>query len=304
MNHLYAMFSTCMLVVVLAATGCTPSEAPEPEMEGGDDVGITLQGDFRGPLGLQLWSVRDSLAQDVPGTLARLYDMGFREVELAGTYDLTPEQFSRALEAAGLEATSMHVSYDRLGDDLDAVLDEAELFGVDYVGVAWIPHDESFTVEDARDAAADFNAWGAAAAERGVTFFYHIHGYEFRESDDGTVPLDVMMEETDPDLVKYEIDVFWATLPGADPVELLRQYPDRWELMHIKGMREGTPLGDHTGQAPPETDVPVGTGQIDYPAVLQAAQEIGLDRYYIEDESTEPFESIPQSIQYLETVTF
>jgi sugar phosphate isomerase/epimerase len=156
----------------------------------------------------------------------------------------------------------------------------------------------------ARQTAADFNRFGEAAAARGLTFFYHVHGFEFRPNDQGTTPFDVLVEETDPQNVKFEMDVFWTALPGVDPAALLRKYPDRWELMHVKDMKKGWPLGDHSGQAPAEADVPVGTGQIDYAGVLRAAAEIGVDRYYIEDESTTPLDNIPLSIDYLKSVDF
>ena len=144
----------------------------------------------------------------------------------------------------------------------------------------------------------------AAAKARGLQFFYHIHGYEFQPSAEGVVPFDVLVQETDPENVKFEMDVFWATRPGQDPVALLNKYPDRWELMHVKDMAPGTATDDHTGQGTPEMEVPVGTGTIDYAAVLQAAEEIGMDRYYIEDETTDPLANIPKSIDYVETVAY
>src|SRR5690606_18039749 len=123
--------------------------------------------------------------------------------------------------------------YEVLRDSLAAALDRAETLGVEYVGVAWIPHpeDQPFSVDLAREAAANFNAWGEAAAERGLQFFYHVHGYEFQPAADGTVPFEVLMSETNPEFVTYEMDVFWVARPGEDPAELLRAYPDRWKLM-------------------------------------------------------------------------
>lgn len=273
---------------------------------GSDTAGFNFQGDFDGPLGVQLYSFRNELPKDVPGTLRKIHDLGFREVELAGTYGLTPEQFRQELDRAGLDATSTHAPYERMRDSLQAVLAEAKTLGAEYVGVAWIPESERpNTPERARQTAAQFNRWGQAAREQGLQFFYHIHGYEFQPGAGGVLPMDVLMQETDPETVKYQLDAFWATLPGADPAALLRKYPNRWELMHIKDMKKGVATNDHSGAAPPdETEVPVGMGQIDYRAVLKAAEEIGLDRYYIEDETAEPFSTIPQSTQFLETVKY
>lgn len=275
--------------------------SPDTAAQSGE---LSFQGTFQGPLGLQLWSVREQMAQDVPATLAWVRQQGFTEVELAGTQGLTPEQFRQELDRAGLRATAMHVGYERLRDSTEVVLDEAVTLGATDVGVAWIPHEGSYTPEMARQTAADFNRWGQAARERGLRFYYHNHGYEFEPAADGTVPLDVLMQETDPESVFYEMDVFWTVHPGADPAALLRQYPGRWKLMHIKDMAEGTPVGDFSGGAPAEAQVAVGTGMIDYTSVLAAARETGVEKYYVEDETTDPQANIPRSLEYLQRVTY
>ena len=267
---------------------------------------LDLHGDFKGPLGVQLYSVRNAISADVPGTLARVRALGFREVELAGTYGLSAAQFRSELDRAGLRATSMHVGYERFRDSLPAVLDEARTLGVSYVGTAWIPHaDGPLTEEGAHRAAADFNAWGRAARERGLQFFYHVHGYEFQPGSSGTLPMDILMRETGDDAVKYEMDVFWISRPGADPVAWLRKYPTRWRLLHLKDMKKGTPTNVNTGSAnPDETEVPLGTGQIDYRGVLRTAREIGVEKYYVEDETAQPFATMPLTIRWLESVRY
>jgi sugar phosphate isomerase/epimerase len=283
-----------------SAAAATGTAAP------GANAEIKLAGDFAGPVGVQLYSFREDFKKDVPGTLARVRALGFREVELAGTYGMPAERFKQLLDSVGLQATAMHVGYEMLRDSLPAVLAQAKALGVQYVGTAWIPHpngpiDEAF----ARKTAADFNKWGAAAKEQGLQFFYHMHGYEFKAGPNGTTPMDVLIQQTDSNNVKYEMDVFWISRPGADPAAWLRKYPSRWRLMHIKDMKQGTPTNVHTGSSDPDsTEVPVGTGQIDYKAVLKAAKEIGLEKYYIEDEVKEPFTTVPQSIRWLETVKF
>ena len=265
-----------------------------------------FSGDFKGPLGVQLYSVRNAIRTDVPGTLARVRAMGFQDVELAGTAGLTAQQFRQELDRAGLRASSMHAGYEQLRDNLAAVLADARVLGVRYVGTAWIPHPAGpLTVDHARQVAADFNRIGREARAQGFQFFYHIHGYEFVPGPNGIVPMDVLMRETDPEAVKFELDTFWAAHPGMDPAALLRQYPGRWRLMHIKDMKKGTPTGVHTGSAPPdETEVPTGTGQIDFRALLRAAKDVGVERYYIEDETREPFTTVPQSVRWLEGVRF
>ena len=296
------------LLALAAAAGACASRTPGDDAAAAATAGprFNFTGDFKGPLGVQLYSVRGPIRTDVPGTLARVRAMGFQEVELAGTAGLTPQQFKQELDRAGLRATSMHAGYERLRDSVEAVLSEAKLFGVRYVGTAWIPHPSGpLTEERARQAAADFNRVGRAARAQGLQFFYHIHGYEFVPGPSGMTPMDILMRETDRDAVQFEIDVFWAAHPGQDPAALIRKYPDRWRLMHIKDMKKGTPTGVHTGSAPPdETEVPTGQGQIDFRAVLRAAKDAGLERYYIEDETRAPFETIPQSVRWLESVRF
>lgn len=307
-NQFRASFGTLLLAL---AAGCAPtdnaaSDQPEGVVEAPAEAEFRFTGDFDGPLGLQLYSLRNEFQTDVPGTLAKVRQMGFRTVETAGTYGMTPVQFRQELDRAGLDAVAGHVSYERLRDSTTAVLDEAAALGLDYIGVAWIPHPggQPFTVQMAREAAADFNRWGRAARERGLRFMYHVHGYEFQPAGDGTVPFDVMVAETQPEDVAYEMDVFWVAHPGVDPAALLRKYPNRWELMHIKDLRKGVQTPDYSGHAPPEAQVPVGTGQIDYPAVLEAAEEIGVKHYFIEDETTDPLGNIPQSTRFLEGVKY
>jgi sugar phosphate isomerase/epimerase len=267
---------------------------------------LDLRGDFKGPLGVQLYSVRNAISTDVPGTLARVRALGFQEVELAGTYGLSAAQFRSELDRAGLRATSMHVGYERFRDSLPAVLDEARTLGVRYVGTAWIPHaDGPLTEEGAHHAAIDFNAWGRAAQERGLQFFYHVHGYEFQPGSSRTLPMDILMRETADDAVKFEMDVFWISRPGADPVAWLRKYPTRWRLLHLKDMKKATPTNVNTGSAnPDETEVPLGTGQIDYRGVLRTAREIGVEKYYVEDETARPFATMPLTIHWLESVRY
>jgi sugar phosphate isomerase/epimerase len=296
------------LTVAISAVSCrsaAPNEGAAATLAASAVHDLDLRGDFKGPLGVQLYSVRTAIAKDVPGTLARVRALGFREVELAGTYGLSASQFRAELDRAGLSATSMHVGYERLRDSLPAVLDEARTLGVQYVGTAWIPHGgATLTEEGAHHAAADFTTWGRAAQERGLQFFYHVHGYEFVPGATGALPMDVLIRET-PDAVKFEMDVFWISRPGADPVSWLRKYPTRWRLLHLKDMKKGTPTNVNTGSAnPDETEVPVGTGQIDYRGVLRTAREIGVEKYYIEDETAAPFATMPLTVQWLERVRY
>lgn len=256
---------------------------------------------FTGQWGIQLYSLRDQLATNVPGTLDEVKSWGVKYVELAGTYGLSPEDFKKQLDARGLVPVSGHFSYDEYRTNIDAVIHDAKIFGLKYVGCAWIQHDGPFNEQACRDAIAVFNQAGETLAKHGLTFFYHPHGYEFQPYEDGTL-FDLLMSGTNSKYVHFQMDVFWIVHPGQDPVELLQKYSDRWDLMHLKGMRDSTPTGLLTGDTDVTNDVSLDTGKIDYAPVLREAEKIGVKWYFIEDESPSSEKQIPESIHYLETV--
>lgn len=254
-------------------------------------------------IGLQLYSLRAQLATNVPGTLDEIKGWGIKYVELAGTYNLTPEQFKAQLDARGLVAVSGHFPYERLRDDVEGVARDAQILGLKYVGCAWIPHDDSkpFDEKTCREAIAVFDHAGEALAKHGLKFFYHAHGYEFQPYQDGTL-LDLLVTGTNPKFVNFQMDVFWIVHPGQDPVKLLEKYGKRWQLMHLKGMRDSTPTGLLTGHSDVTNDVAVGSGKIDYVPILKEAKKIGMKWYIIEDESPSSEQQVPQSFHYLETL--
>jgi sugar phosphate isomerase/epimerase len=254
-------------------------------------------------IGLQLYSLRNQLATNVPGTFDEIKSWGITNVELAGTYNLTPEQFKAQLDAHGLNAFSGHFPYDRLRDDVEGVARDAQILGLKYVGCAWIPHDDGkpFDEKTMREGIAVFNKAGEALAKHGLKLFYHVHGYEFQPYADGTL-LDLMMRETNPQFVNFQMDVFWIVHPGQDPVKLLEKYGHRWQLMHVKGMRDSTPTGLLTGHSAVTNDVAVGTGKINYGPILQEARKIGVKWYVIEDESPSSEQQVPESYHYLQTL--
>jgi len=255
---------------------------------------------FKGPIGLQLYSLRADFSNNVATTLDKVQGFGFRHVETASTYTYPPEKFKAMLAARGLKAVSGHFPYDRYRDDVQGVARDAKALGLQYVGCAWIPHDGDFDEKECRAAIAVFNRAGEALAKHGLKLFYHCHGYEFRPHGAGTF-MDVLMKETNPTFVRFQMDVFWVAHPGEDPVKWLQKYPRRWELMHVKDMKKGV-KGDFTGHTDVRNDVVLGTGQMDWPAILKAAKKSGVKWYFIEDEAPTAAEQIPQSLRYLEQV--
>jgi sugar phosphate isomerase/epimerase len=249
-------------------------------------------------VGLQLWSLREYLPKDLPGTLRRIQEMGFREVESAGLWGHTAAGLRGALDAAGLRCQSAHMDLERLRDKGPDAFAEAKALGATSVVCPWIPPGNSFTREVALKTADAFNAIGKAAESAGLRFAYHCHGYEFLPSSEGTL-FDTLAGATDPVRVTFQIDVFHALHGGADPVALINRYKGRVTSLHLKDLKKGVPIKAGTPTAPPDVDVPLGTGQVDIPAVMAAAQAAGATMFYIEDESTDPLRHIPQSVAYL-----
>jgi sugar phosphate isomerase/epimerase len=255
---------------------------------------------LNGPVGLQLWSVRDYLPKDLSGVLAKVRGMGFREVEGAGLWGHTAAEVRAALDAAGLRCQSAHMGFERLRDDLPGALAEVKALGATWVVCPWIPHDKAFTRDVALKSAEAFNGFATAAEAEGLRFAYHCHGYEFVASPEGTL-FETLAGATEPSRVRFQIDVFHAFHGGADPTRLIERYAGRIPSLHLKDLEKGLAVTAGAATAPPEADVPVGTGQIDMPSVLRAAMKAGASLYYVEDESTDPWGHIPQSVAYLKS---
>lgn len=257
----------------------------------------TLNG---GSLGLQLWSLREYLPKDLKGTIQKIRDLGFRDVEAAGLWKHTVSEQRAALDAAGLRCQSAHMGFERLRDDMRGAIAEAKALGAAWIVCPWIPHkDDTFTREDALKSAEAFNKFASAGKDAGLQFAYHCHGYEFVPSPEGTL-FDTLAGATDASSVMFQIDVFHALLGGGDPAQLIAKYASRVASLHLKDLKKGFPITVGRATAPPEADVPVGTGQVDMPAVLKAAANGGTKLYYIEDESADPWQHIPQSLKYLQ----
>ena len=258
-------------------------------------------GSFQNPIGLQLYSLRADFTRNVPATLEKVKGFGIRDVETAGTYNLSPEKFKEMLRANGLNPVSGHFPYDAYRTNLAAVVQDAKTLGLKYAGCAWITHEGDFDEKECREAAAVFNRAGEAMAKAGIKFFYHVHGFEFQPHGAGTL-LDLLMAETNPKNVSYEMDVLWIVFPGQDPVKLLEKYHGRWELMHLKDLKKGVATGSLSGKTDVSNDVALGTGQMNWPAILAAAKKAGIKHYFIEDESPTAAEQIPQTVKYLKQV--
>lgn len=251
--------------------------------------------------GMCSYTYRNEFQKDVPGTLDAILALGIRDMEFSNLFGKTAAELRGLLDERGMVCSSFGVSYDDLVKKTDEVAANAKALGAKFVRVAWIPHEAPFTLERAKQAAAEFNRAGRQLRERhGLTFCYHNHGYEFVKHGEGTL-FDLLLAETEPQDVSFELDILWAHFPGANPAELLERYGARFKLLHLKDLKMGVP-GDLTGKTDSENVVALGAGQLDIPAVLKAAREAGVQHYYIEDESSRIATQVPQTIQYLKSL--
>lgn len=261
-------------------------------------------GAYADRMGLQLYSLHDELAVDLSGTLAQIAALGIRNVEPYGLLGRTPEQFRAELDRQGLRAVSYHVPLAQLRNDVPGIIREAQILGSSYVGVAWIKpagasENDGVTAQDVDVAADAFNKACPALKQAGLHVFYHLHGFEFAKDETGRTLLDRLLAETDPACLELQVDVFWVAKAGQDPVALMRRYPDRVKLLHLKDMRRGAAVGEMSGHAPKEDFVALGDGSVDWPNLLAAAGEDGVAWYIIEDESANVIPQVKRSLAYL-----
>ena len=244
-------------------------------------------GESLGNIGVQLYTVRESMRRDFEGTLAEVARIGFREVEFAGYFDRTPQQVRQILDREGLAAPGSHIDISLLEGDWQRTVAEARVMGHRYLMVAWTPLERRRTLDDWRRIGALFTRAGEAAQRDGVTFAYHNHDFEFAPLD-GRVPFDVLLESSDPQYVKIEMDLFWIRKGGQDPLAYFARWPGRFPCVHVKDMTSDGRMVD------------VGAGAIDWRAILSQRRQAGIQHYFVEhDEPGDPMASIRAGYQYL-----
>ncbi|HYK44408.1 MAG TPA: sugar phosphate isomerase/epimerase [Parafilimonas sp.] len=258
-------------------------------------------------IGLQLYTVRDQMAKDPQGTLEQVAKIGFNSIECAGYakekfYGMDSTQFSALLKNTGLIMPSAHY---RLGlekekdgtdtqgtilHDWQRAVDDAAAVGVKYMVCAWLSETERGGIDHYKEMAGQFNTAAETCKKAGIQFCYHNHDFEFVEQN-GQLPYDVLLANTDKDLVKLELDLYWVTKAGHDPVQIFETHPHRFPLWHVKDM-DSTPKHDFTE---------VGNGTIDFKRIFKFSGKAGLQYFFIEQDKCpgSPFDSITKSITYL-----
>ena len=283
---LAARFSALLLTLALGVTALAQTKQ-------NDDPKHTV-------IGIQLYSFRNEMKSDVEATLAKVKAMGFTFVEAAGYNWKSAAEFKAMLDKNNFQNVSFFADYNKLKTDIASVIADAKTLNAKYVIIGWIPHQKEFNLADAEMAIKDFNDFGEKLAKAGLKFAYHVHGYEFAPHGNGTL-MDKIMAETKPQFVNIEMDVFWVVHPGQDPIAFLKKYGKRIHLMHMKDMQKGL-KGDLTGHADVESNVTIGTGSIDYVAVVREARKQGVKYLFIEDESSRSMTQVPASLKYLTSI--
>lgn len=225
-------------------------------------------------VGIQLYTLRNEMGQDFAGTLRRVAEIGYDEVEFAGYYDNTPAQVKQILDEVGLTAPSAHVALEIIRSSPAQAIEAAQAIGHTYMTIPWLPEDGRRTLDQYRAVADTANSFGQQAQAAGLKVAYHNHDFEFVPID-GVVPFDLLLERTDPNLVKFELDLYWARKANRDILQLLQQHGPRITMCHVKDMDTAGNMAD------------VGAGTINF-AEIFAAHE--FEHYFVErDDATDPF---------------
>ena len=247
----------------------------------------------RTPIGIQLYTVRDLLKRDFEGTLAALAGIGYREVEFAGYFDHTPTQIRAALQRHNLAAPATHIPLPANDSEWQRTLDQANAIGHRWVIVAWLDEPLRRTPDDWKRLADRFNHLGRLSRRAGLRFAHHTYDSEFTPQR-GTTMFTTLLQRTDPAVVDFELDVYWAVKGAADPLALIRRNPGRFPLLHLK---------DATA-APERRMVDVGAGTIDWVAIL-AADRATLEHAFVEhDEPADALASARASYSYLSRLRY
>lgn len=257
-------------------------------------------------VGLQLYTIRDAMAADALGSLKKISDMGYKNVELADYsngkfYGYAPAEFKKIVNDLGMEIISSHTSVEAEGitaGSAKKMADDHAAMGVKYCVQPWVEEVDR-NIESYKRMIADWNQVGEIMKNVGIQFGYHNHNFEFANID-GVVPYyDIFMPEMDADLITMELDMYWATKAGQDPVEMFNKYPGRFQLFHFKDMaRQSDPFFDVV-----KDDITsVGAGLIDFKRIYAAGETAGMKYMFVEDDNQgngKPFEAVEISVNNL-----
>lgn len=233
--------------------------------------------------GIQLYTLRGAMDEDALGTLTALAGMGYANLEFAGHAGIDPRQLRTWIDDLGLAAPSGHVDPNEVKVDPGPAIEAAKVLGHEFIVIAWLPEEQRRTADDYRGWAEVLNRTGEAARAAGMRMAYHNHDFEFFELD-GIVPQELLMAETDPDLVDFELDFYWVRKAGLDIASVLAWAPERFTLAHVKDIDEAGEIAD------------VGAGLIDFATLLNSEDGLNIRYPFVEhDHADNPFRSAAYS---------
>ncbi len=260
-------------------------------------------------IGLQLYTVREVLAEDMDGTLAKVAAIGYREVE-GPLLKLSAQDTKAALSRHGLVCPSIHRDYDQLGEKWPQTLDFCHTIGAKYVVISWIEDSVRDRPDGFKRAAGAFNHAGEMSKKAGIQFAFHNHWIDFHRTPSGKLGYDVLLQESDPNLVKMELDICWSTVGGIDPVEYFARYPGRFPLVHAKDLKKiPSPTVAQGSNITGDDVIPlmteVGSGVIDWKRIFAHSQQAGIKYCFVEhDQPKDPIASARASYEYLAKLRF
>lgn len=298
-SHKSSMISTLMLaatVVTYTLLGATVAHAHDHK-SASHKVGHNSP-----ELGLQLYSLRNQFADDVPATMAQIGEWGFTAVEGGGAlYDTPIDAYKDMLDKHHIQVVSADTSFEEIRDNPMGAVFKAKYFGAKYATIYWVPHeyDVGFTFEDAKRSVEILNAGGKLLKQHGITLQYHPHGYELGAHEDGTL-LDYIIQNTSE--AQFQMDVFWIKQAGADPLAILKKYAGRFTSLHLKDRLKGSPYTSNGTADVDKTNVVLGTGDVGIAGLVAEAQKQGIQYYFIEDESSRVIQQVPKSLQYVKSL--
>jgi len=251
------------------------------------------------PVGLQLYTLRDQLEKDVAGTIEQVAKIGYKDVEIYSLYGKSPAEFVKILSDNGVTASSGHYMLKDVKSGWDQHVEDAKTLGLKYMVNAILQPEERKSFDDFKQLVDVFNKAGETAQKAGIQFCYHNHNFEFTKYGE-TTAYDYLLNKLDPKLVKFEMDCFWVTHAGADPVAYFKKHPGRFPLLHIKDMKD-KPAPTHELDAKLGLFAPVGQGSINWKRIFAAAKQGGMQHYFVEEDYCEqpPLEAVKMSYDYL-----
>ncbi len=244
-------------------------------------------------IGIQLYTLRDQVADDFKGTLEKLAKIGYNSIEAAGYsdrmfYGFTPKEYKNIVTNLGLNPQSTHCGINT--ENASQVIDDTLEAGMKYLVLPSIPAQKRKSADDYRRVAEEFNKIGEQCKSAGLLFAYHNHSHEFKQID-GVIPYNLLLENTDSDAVAFQLDIYWMVYGGYDPVDYFNAYPGRFKLWHIKDMDRSDDKGS----------TEIGQGTIDFEKLFRLKDKAGLLDFYVEQEAFKipPFDSVKISFDYL-----